>query len=230
MSLPISIRCQHLAKSFKTGEAETVALRDIDLTVHRGEFMMMVGPSGCGKTTLISIIAGILKPDQGTCIVNDCDYNTFTSEDLLNFRAKNIGFIFQSFNLIPTLTVLENISIPLVINGMSRPEALDQASYMINEVGLADKKNSLPNQLSGGQQQRVAIARSLIHNPSLLICDEPTSALDHSTGMKILELMKSINKRLQTTFLIVTHDNRIFEYADRIAHMDDGIITHISEN
>lgn len=145
------------------------------------------------------------------------------------FVGKNIGFIFQSFNLIPTLTVLENIAVPLFINGVERTQALNDAYTMLCEVGLSERANSKPTALSGGQQQRIAIARALVHKPKLVICDEPTSALDHATGVKILELMKKINQAWHTTFLIVTHDSRIFEYADRIAHMDDGRIEKMTQ-
>lgn len=224
----LAIHCQGLRKTFITGNVETYALRHIDVEVYDGEFMMLVGPSGCGKTTLISVMAGILTQDAGTCTVLGEDFTRMDSETLLAFRASNIGFIFQSFNLIPTLTVAENISIPLLINGVDRPHAMDQAYCMLEEVGLHDRGDSLPNVLSGGQQQRVAIARALIHSPRLVICDEPTSALDHTTGAQILELMRAINKEKHTTFVIVTHDSRIFNYADRMAHMDDGSIKRIS--
>lgn len=226
----VAIRCENIQKSFQTKEVTTVVLRGINLEIIKGEFLMLVGPSGCGKTTLISILAGILKQNQGSCEVNGFDYLKMTNQELLDFRAKSIGFIFQSFNLIPTLTVVENVSIPLIINNGDRFEALEQAGKMLEKVGLGERKNSFPNQLSGGQQQRIAIARALIHKPDFLICDEPTSALDHTTGTQILELMRAINKELETTFIIVTHDPRIYQYADRIAHMDDGLITEITQN
>lgn len=222
------VECTHIEKSFSTPEVTTYALRDVDLTVYEGEFMMIVGPSGCGKTTLISIIAGILKNDKGQCTVFNKDFKTMKQDDLLRFRGENIGFIFQSFNLIPTLNVIENVSIPLLINGVERKEALMRAASLLDEVGLSEKAMAAPGLLSGGQQQRVAIARSLVHNPKLVICDEPTSALDQDTGHRIVDLMYAINRKRQTTFIIVTHDSRIFSYADRIAHMNDGIIERIS--
>ena len=225
-----AITCSNITKSFKTKEIETLALRGIDLDVVEGEFLMLVGPSGCGKTTLISIIAGILHQDDGNCTVLSQSYNQMTHNQLLDFRAINVGFIFQSFNLIPTLSVVENVAIPLIINHVERHDAIKQAPQMLEKVGLGDRLNSAPNQLSGGQQQRIAIARALVHNPSVLICDEPTSALDHATGVKILELMRSINKDMKTTCVVVTHDARIYQYADRIAHMDDGMITNITRN
>ena len=222
-----AIHCHAITKSFRTRETETQALRGVDLEIEQGEFIMVVGPSGCGKTTLISIIAGILRQDLGECKVEGHCYGEMTANDLMKFRARHIGFIFQSFNLIPTLSVAQNVAIPLIINGMGHDQAINQAEEMLGQVSLKDKIHSQPNQLSGGQQQRVAIARSLIHNPSLLICDEPTSALDHLTGVKILEMMRDINKKLKTTFVVVTHDSRIFQYADRIAYMDDGRIVKV---
>jgi putative ABC transport system ATP-binding protein len=221
------IQCRGVTKSFKTADVETIALRGVDLDVCEGEFLMIVGPSGCGKTTLISIISGILRADSGKCIVGGYDYEQMSADDLMEFRAKHLGFIFQSYNLIPTLSIAQNVAIPLIINGTPHDKAVKRAEQILDEVHLKDKMRSLPNQLSGGQQQRVAIARALVHNPSLLICDEPTSALDHATGIKILTLMQDINKNFKTTLVVVTHDNRIFQYADRIAYMDDGCIERV---
>lgn len=231
MSNQLAVKCRNVTKSFMIAKnVETIALQGLDLDVYKGEFFMLAGPSGCGKTTLISIIAGVLQQNSGICIVNDFEYQTKSAREVLKFRAKNIGFIFQSFNLVDSLNVGQNVALPLIINGMKQREALEKAKEILEEVNLGEKLLSPPNQLSGGQQQRVAIARALIHKPSLLICDEPTSALDHVTGTKILELMKEINKRFTSTFIIVTHDNRIFKYADRIAYMDDGRIERVSQD
>lgn len=223
----LSISCHNIIKSFTAGDSVITVLRGVELKVNKGEFFMLVGPSGCGKTTLISIIAGILQYDSGNCEILGKNYANMTGKQILDFRAKNIGFIFQSFHLLPTLTVAENVSIPLIINRVERSEAMSRARAMLAEVGLADRGDAMPSQLSGGQQQRVAIARALVHEPSLLICDEPTSALDHETGMKIMEVMKIMQRKLGMTLIVVSHDNRIFSYADRIAHMDDGVITEI---
>jgi len=225
-----AVICRNVTKSFAAGGDVIPVIRGAELEIEKGEFFMLVGPSGCGKTTLISIIAGILYYDGGECNVLGENYANMNATQILDFRAKNIGFIFQSFHLIPTLTVAENVSIPLVINKIGHEEALARARRMLAEVGLADKADSFPNQLSGGQQQRVAIARALVHEPNLLVCDEPTSALDHDTGMKIMDVMKNLQKKLGTTLIVVTHDNRVFQYADRIAHMDDGMITNIEVN
>ncbi len=220
----IAISCNNLTKTFKAASHEVTALRDVTFRVNKGEFLMLVGPSGCGKTTLISILAGILKPTSGECHVLNHHYPDLSDEELITFRSKHVGFIFQSFNLIPTISLAENISIPLLIQGHTTEYAIEQATMMLDKVGLIKRVNSKVTQLSGGEQQRVAIARALVHKPDILICDEPTSALDHSTGSSIMELMKLVNKEVGTTCVIVTHDPRIYHYADRITHMDDGRI------
>ena len=223
----VAVHCRGIKKSFRTGDTESYVLRGIDLDVYEGELFMLVGPSGCGKTTFLSMIAGILHCDEGSMIVQQNDYKAMTDDQMIDYRAKNVGFIFQSFNLIPTLTIEENVSVPLVINGVSLDEALIKAREILAVVGLGDRARNRPTQLSGGQQQRVAIARALLHNPSVLVCDEPTSALDHDTGILIMDLMREINRKSGTTFIVVTHDSRIFGYADRIARMNDGRIEKI---
>jgi len=220
----VMVDCKQIVKSFGKGEFEVQVLKKVDLQIMEKEFLMLVGPSGCGKTTLISIIAGILPFDSGSCVVDGNDYSQMRHKQMLQFRAKNIGFVFQSYNLIPTLTIAENTAIPLIIGGMDRKLAVEKAGDILDVVGIGDKGYLHLNNLSGGQQQRVAIARSLVHNPKILICDEPTSALDFVTGTKIIELMRNINKQLGTTFVVVTHDNRILKHADRIVHLDDGVI------
>lgn len=226
----IAIKCENLCKSFGDGEFRIDVLKSIDLQINSGEFLMLVGPSGCGKTTLISILAGIMPFDSGKCTVYDHDLEMMPDSELIDFRAKNIGFVFQGYHLIPTITVAENVAIPLIINGMDRSEAVNQAVEVLDSVGLADKSHLFPNILSGGQQQRVAISRALVHKPKMLICDEPTSALDLVTGTKIVELLRDINKNLGTTFVVVTHDNRILKFADRIVHLDDGKISQNQES
>ena len=221
------ITCRNVQKSYGEGSNLVTALRGVDLQIYAGELFMLVGPSGCGKTTLISIIAGILDCTKGSCEVLACDVAQLKPAHKTQFRAKNIGFVFQSFNLIPSLTAAENVAIPLIINNMPWKDALPRARDILRQVGLEPRMNALPAQLSGGQQQRVAIARALIHHPKIIVCDEPTSALDHHTGQTIMELMQSLSKQYNTTLVIVTHDNRIFSYADRIGKMDDGAITVI---
>jgi putative ABC transport system ATP-binding protein len=223
----LAVLCQKVVKTYDTGSQKITALQGIDLEVHVGELMMLVGPSGCGKTTLISVIAGILDQDSGLCKVFGQDLLKLSNHEKLKFRARNIGFVFQAYNLLPTLNAAENVSIPLIINGMNRHEAARKATGVLEQVGLGNRADALPGQLSGGQQQRVAIARALVHSPRLIVCDEPTSALDHETGQHVLELLKSIAVDSSRALVIVTHDARIFDFADRIAQMDDGKIVKV---
>ena len=188
---------------------------------------MLVGPSGCGKTTLLSVIAGILRPTRGTVVALNTDLTRLSSWRRTAFRRQNVGFVFQQFNLLPALTAAENAAVPLVIQGYSRWRALAEARELLAKMGMADRVNNLPGQLSGGQQQRVAIARALVHHPHLLVCDEPTSALDAKTGHTILELLRTIAIEGDRAVIIVTHDSRIFEFADTLAKMDDGHIESI---
>ncbi|MGR9047029.1 MAG: ABC transporter ATP-binding protein [Gammaproteobacteria bacterium] len=224
---PLAVRCVRVIKTYDTGDQKVAALSGIDLEIRMGELMMLVGPSGCGKTTLISVIAGILDQDEGLCEVFGEDFLHMRGKDKLNFRARNVGFVFQAFNLLPTLNAAENVSIPLIINGMKRQHAYRKAAEILDRVGLGTRITSLPSQLSGGQQQRVAIARALVHSPRLIVCDEPTSALDHETGQQVMELLKEVALDKDRALVIVTHDDRIFGFADRIARMDDGRINKL---
>jgi putative ABC transport system ATP-binding protein len=224
----IAIHCRNVVKRYGTGGAEVIALRGIDLDVHPGELMMLVGPSGCGKTTLISVIAGILNQDSGECIVYGQNLGEMSQRDRTRFRGQSIGFVFQAFNLLPTLTAAENAAISLLIRGEKRHVALDRARAMLDRVGLGTRANSLPAEMSGGQQQRVAVARALVHDPKLIVCDEPTSALDHETGHKVMELLREVALKENRSLVIVTHDARIFEFADRIARMDDGRVVRVT--
>jgi putative ABC transport system ATP-binding protein len=225
----LAVHLTGVTKSYGSGDSKVTALRGVDLDVAPDELLMLVGPSGCGKTTLISVVAGILDQDSGECRVFGQDLLAMRDRDRVRFRGDNIGFVFQSFNLLPTLTAAENVAVPLLIRGVSRREAVDRASDVLKRVGLGDRGRSLPSQLSGGQQQRVAIARSLVHNPRLIVCDEPTSALDHQTGHKVMELFRQVAMGDGRSLIIVTHDSRIFEFADRIATMDDGRIVDIKK-
>lgn len=204
------------------------ALSGVDLEVRTGEHMMLVGPSGSGKTTLISIIAGVLDRDGGECVVFDHDFAHMNRYEKTRYRGQNIGFVFQLFNLIPSLSAAENVAVPLLINGFRKREAIDRAREILGRVGLGNRTFSLPEELSGGQQQRVAIARAIVHNPRLIVCDEPTSALDHETGHKVMELLCQVAVGTDRVLIVVTHDARIFEFANRIAKMDDGHIISVT--
>lgn len=233
MSAEIAVHCQGVKKVYDTGGDKVVALGGIDLQIRLGELMMLVGPSGCGKTTLISVIAGILNQDSGVCEVFGHDLLKMHNGEKLKFRAANIGFVFQAYNLLPALTAAENVSIPLILNGVKRKEAEKRGAEVLEQVGLGARIKALPSELSGGQQQRVAIARALVHNPRLIVCDEPTSALDHETGHHVMELLKEVALHKDRALVIVTHDARIFSFADRMAKMDDGhiekVINSVSE-
>ncbi len=222
-----AVHCRGVTKTYGTGDARVMALRGIDLDVCRGELLMLVGPSGCGKTTLISVIAAILKQDSGNCEVLGQDLTSMDQNERTRFRGVSIGFVFQLFNLLPALNAVENVSVPLLINGVSRKNAETRASEILAEVDLGTRLSALPTQLSGGQQQRVAIARALVHDPKLIVCDEPTSSLDHETGRSVMNVLRGIAKSPDRALIVVTHDPRIFEFADRIAHMDDGKIIEV---
>jgi putative ABC transport system ATP-binding protein len=226
-SQDIAVYCRGVTKTYGTGDARVMALRGIDFEVRRGELLMLVGPSGCGKTTLISIIAAILDQDSGKCEVLGHDLEEMDQRERAHFRGESIGFVFQVFNLLPALTALENVTIPLLINGLAQNQVKARAREALGTVGLGTRLGALPAQLSGGQQQRVAIARALVHDPKLIVCDEPTSNLDHETGRSMMEVLRSVAKSPDRALIVVTHDTRIFDFADRIARMDDGKIIEV---
>jgi putative ABC transport system ATP-binding protein len=225
----IAVSCRQITKSYGTGEARVTAVWGVDLEVRRGELLMLVGPSGCGKTTLLSVITAILDQDSGTCEVFGRDLQHMSQSERARFRGVSIGFVFQLFNLLPALTAIENVAIPLLINGISRRKAEARAREILEAVELGTRFRARPAQLSGGQQQRVAIARALVHDPKLIVCDEPTSNIDHETGRSMMQLLRDIARSPERAVIVVTHDTRIFEFADRIARMDDGKIIDVSE-
>lgn len=217
-----------IRKSFGAGANKIEVLRGIDLEVFKGEILLLVGPSGCGKTTLLTVIAGLLSHDAGEVRMLDKDLAKMSAGEITEFRAQNIGFIFQQFNLIPTLTIAENAAIPLLISKTPHTVALKSASAMLERVGLGGRQLERPSKLSGGQQQRVAIARALVGRPKILICDEPTASLDGETGAKVMEMIRELAFEAGCTVIVVTHDNRIFHFGDRMARMLDGRITNIA--
>jgi putative ABC transport system ATP-binding protein len=226
----IILHCEDIVKTFSSGESEVFALRGATLNVYKGELLMLVGPSGCGKTTFVSVITALLSFDSGVCNVLGHDLSKMSEEEKVHFRGKSVGFVFQAFNLLPSLTALENVALPLTIAGVKRETALQKAKELLNEVELSSKDNVKPTQLSGGQQQRVAIARALVHDPEFVICDEPTSSLDHKSGQVVMKLLSKMTKEKGKTMIVVTHDNRIYEYGDRMAFMEDGKIIKVEKN
>jgi putative ABC transport system ATP-binding protein len=224
----LAIRVRGVTKAFGNGGSLTWALRGVDLDVAYGELLMLVGPSGCGKTTLVSIIAGTLEPTAGDVEALGHDLVALPNGRKVRFRRDNVGFIFQQFNLLPALTAVENAAVPLLIAGWRRRDAVEVAADVLDRLGLGDKLTSLPSELSGGQQQRVAIARALVHEPRLLVCDEPTSALDAANGRITMELIQQVAVQPDRAVIVVTHDARVFAFADRIAAMEDGRIVSIS--
>jgi putative ABC transport system ATP-binding protein len=227
ISTGIAIRCRDVHKWFGAEPTRGAALRGINMDVHSGELLMLVGPSGCGKTTLISVLAGILDRDSGECSVLGTNLDALSKRERARFRARSIGFVFQQFNLIPSMTAAENVATQLLLQGVGLAGAMKAARDALVEVGLGERSESRPSKLSGGQQQRVAIARALVHNPRLLVCDEPTSALDHETGYLVMQNLRRAIDEKQTTAIVVTHDRRILEFADRVAFMDDGRIARV---
>ena len=225
-----AIRLSRVDKSFGVEETRIFALKQADFDARAGELIMLVGPSGCGKTTLLSVLAGTLRADTGEVEVFGQRLDGLNQAELTAFRRRNLGFVFQSFNLIPTLSVRENVMVPLLIQGVARDEALRRADAMLAKVGLEGREDGPPTALSGGQQQRVAIARALVHEPRLLICDEPTSALDKDTGQKVMAMIRELSRSPDRCVVVVTHDHRIFRHADRIAEMEDGRIRRVVDD
>ena len=226
----LAVHVRGVTKTFGTGEARTPALKGVDFDARLGELLLIVGPSGCGKTTLLSVIAGTLNFDDGEIDVFNTPLHELKNRDITEFRKRNVGFIFQQFNLIPTLNLIENVSVPLLINGARRAAAGKKAKELLERLGLGGREKDTPLQLSGGQQQRVAIARALVHEPRLVICDEPTSALDKETGAKIMELLREVGRSPDRCVIVVTHDNRVFKYADRMTEMEDGRVQWVHES
>jgi putative ABC transport system ATP-binding protein len=214
-------------KHFGTGDACVHVLRGVNFHARGGELTFLVGPSGCGKTTLISVIAGLLDATHGEVRLFGEHIGRLSPRDQVLFRRRHLGFVFQQYNLLPALTAAENAAVPLLAAGVKRAEAVDRAKSLLARLGLEKRCDTMPNKLSGGQQQRVALARALVHEPRLIICDEPTAALDHATGEAVMELLARSAVQPGRAVIVVTHDNRVFHFADTIAHMDDGCVTRI---
>lgn len=226
----IAVFSRDVTKVFGRGDTQVHALRGIDLNIRFGELTMLVGPSGSGKTTLLSVITGLLDATSGDLVVLGRRPAKLSQEELILFRRENLGFVFQQFNLIPALTAAENVAVPLLAGGAKRQQAVARGEEFLATLGMAHRAHALPSELSGGEQQRVALARALVHEPKLIVCDEPTSALDGRTGHAVMELLSATAVRPDRAVIIVTHDSRIFDFSDQIAHMDDGRITSLEEN
>ena len=222
MSTAVTIR--NVNKDFPVWDETLRILHDINVDIRMGELTMLVGPSGCGKTTLISIISGILSSTTGEVNLLGKPLHAMRDWEKVIFRREHIGFIFQQYNLLPALTVAENAAMPLFAAGVPEAEATEKARVILRKIGMAEQTEKLPRQLSGGQQQRVAIARALVHNPQIIVCDEPTAALDAKSGLAVMEILSDIARDENRAVLIVTHDNRIYKFAERILEMSDGRI------
>jgi putative ABC transport system ATP-binding protein len=219
------VSCRGVTKVYNQGRNEVFALRGADIDIYPGQMTVLVGPSGCGKTTLLSIIAGILALTDGDCRVMGRDLSRMSDRQKTRFRRKNIGFVFQQYNLLPALTAAENAAVPLIVGGERRTKAVEAGRTRLETLNMSHRAESLPTRLSGGEQQRVAIARALIHEPKLIVCDEPTSALDAKTGRATMEILRTTAVQPDRAVVVVTHDPRVLPFADRIVTLEDGQVT-----
>lgn len=225
----IAIECKGIKKSYGTNEMRIDALKGVDLFINKGELTLLVGPSGSGKTTLLSIITNILTPDEGQLFLLGKELNKMSEDERSLFCRDNLGIIFQSLFLIPTLNVEENVTLPLLLAGFSKEEAKMHALEALTKMNIAHRRQSYPDKLSKGQQQRVAISRAIVHDAKIIVCDEPTSALDQRAGFETMNLLKDLALQNKKAVLVVTHDHRIFSFANRIIYISDGQIT-LGEN
>jgi putative ABC transport system ATP-binding protein len=216
------VEIKNLAKSYTRGDQDVPVLRDITLNIDRSDFISLMGPSGSGKSTLLNLIAGIDKPTGGILRIDGEDISKLSEGELADWRASNIGFIFQFYNLMPVLTAYENVELPLLLTNLSRSERRERIEMTLNMVGLSDRMDHYPNELSGGQQQRVAIARAIVTDPTILVCDEPTGDLDKQSASDVLNMLKELNNTLGKTIIMVTHDAHAAEAARRIVHLEKG--------
>jgi putative ABC transport system ATP-binding protein len=223
-----AVRASELVKWFGEGDARTLAIQGVSFDVRFGEMLFIEGPSGSGKTTLLSMISGILRPNSGSVTVKDRDIWTLSADELADFRLNTIGFVFQDYHLFPRLTTVENVAIPLILKKQDWDASMELARHYLEVVGLESRADLPPVKLSGGEQQRVAIARAIVSAPDILILDEPTASLDGDTGKRIVEFVKTNVLNDQRSIVVVTHDSRIFSYADRIIRMEDGKVMRIS--
>lgn len=216
------IVCNELTREYTKGENTIRPLDGLDLAVPRGDFLALMGPSGSGKTTLLNLIAGIDSPTSGSLLVDGTDIGTLSRNKLAAWRSAHVGYVFQLYNLVPVLTAYENVELPLLLHGLSRADRHKRIMNALERVGIADRSDHFPRQLSGGQEQRVAIARAIVTDPEILVADEPTGDLDKSSAHAVMELLQSLNRELDKTIIMVTHDPKTTDYAKRTLHLDKG--------
>ena len=224
------IEVRNLYKLYRVGDSVVRALNGVNFEIHQGEFCAIVGTSGSGKSTLLNMLAGLEKPTKGEIVIGGKHIENLKEDELVSFRRENVGFIFQSFHLIGTLNATENVALPLSFRGMGRAQRMKKADEMLDLVKLKEHKKHLPNQMSGGQQQRVGVARALVVDPKIIFADEPTGNLDSHTSEEVMKLMQDVVKKQKKTLVMVTHDNHLAAYADRVFHIIDGEIVRIEEN
>lgn len=229
MSQTVIVEIKDLSKSYRRGNQILPVLESITLTIHEGDFLALMGPSGSGKSTLLNLIAGLDRPDQGTILVAGVDITSLSQSELARWRAGNVGFIFQFYNLIPVLTAFENIELPLLLTGLSKRERREHVMAVLDLVRLEERMDHYPSQLSGGQQQRVAIARALISDPTILVADEPTGDLDRTSAEEVLALIERLNRDLGKTVIMVTHDPRAARKARTLKVLEKGVLAHAAE-
>jgi putative ABC transport system ATP-binding protein len=225
MAAPAIIEIRNLSKSYQRGGQRVPVLHDLSFDIAEREFLALMGPSGSGKSTLLNLIAGIDKPDSGTLRVGGVDISTLAESALADWRAANVGFVFQFYNLMPVLTAFENVELPLLLSDLSRRERRERAELALDMVGLKDRMEHYPSELSGGQQQRVAIARAIITDPLLIVADEPTGDLDRVSATEILNMLDRLNREMGKTIVMVTHDQRATEHAHLVRHLEKGELT-----
>ncbi|MBS7659809.1 MAG: ABC transporter ATP-binding protein [Candidatus Bathyarchaeia archaeon] len=225
--MPVLLDVRNIKKSYRMGKVIVQALRGVSFSVMEGEFLAVLGPSGSGKSTLLHLIGCLDRPDEGEIILDGKNVLRLSDDELAELRLKRIGFIFQFFNLLPRLTALENVELPLMLARVPEREAREKAKKLLELVGLGGRLNHRPSELSGGEQQRVAIARALVNDPKLVLADEPTGNLDTKSGWDIVNLMRKLNEEMNQTFIVVTHDQKVAEVADRIIYLRDGLVEGI---
>lgn len=221
--------CKNVKKNFKVGSEKVEILKGVTLDIREGEFVAIIGESGSGKSTFLNILGGLMACDDGEITINENRIDKLSENKLALFRRHNIGFIFQAYNLMPQLSAIENVEMPLIFSGVSKNKRRKIALDMLKKVGLEERVNHKPSELSGGQQQRVSIARALMNNPKVILADEPTGNLDSRTSIEILELLKELNEKYKTTLIVVTHSKVVYKYATRIIKMEDGLLVNNGE-